>query len=158
MWWFAKVVVLTELFIGVGLLFRRTRLAAAWLAIPFHLAVEATADVQVFSLAGVCALVIWATPSTRDRTLVVRMAGWPARLAAIVRALDWTGRFAVETAGDGPAVTLVDRPDRDGRPVTRHGAEAVRMVLSRLPVTFPIAAPLLLPGLRRAWDRIGARS
>lgn len=143
MWWFAKVVVLTEVFIGVGLLVRRTRLAAVWVAIPFHLTIEATAEVQVFSLAGLCALVIWVTPTTRDRTLVVSGAGWARRLGAAVRWLDWTGRFTVEQSDAGTAVTLYDRPGGTGAPIVRTGREAVWFVLSRLPLAFPIAAPVL---------------
>jgi hypothetical protein len=155
MWWLAKVIVLTELFIGIGLLMRRSRLAAIWLAIPFHLAIEATADVQVFSLAGLCALVIWVTPRAGDRRLVVRAGGRAGLLGAAARRLDWTGRFAVvHDDGPGPALTLYDRAG--GRPVVRHGAEAARMVLSRLPLTFPFAAPLLLPGVRSLWDRLTA--
>ena len=147
MWWFAKVVVLTELFIGIGLLVRRTRLAAIWAAIGFHAAIELTADVQVFSAAGLSALLLWITPKARDRVLVVGPEA--ARFGAWVRRLDWTARFTVVSGeGGGPAITLHDR-----RGVERRGAEAVRMVTSRLPLGFPVAAPLLLPGIRSWWDR-----
>jgi hypothetical protein len=142
-WWFAKVVVLTELAIGVGLFWRRTRLVSVWLAIGFHLAIEAFADVQVFSLAGLAALVIWVTPRSGDRILTVHTGNRSARrLAAAVRWLDWTGRFTVTTAGGTgrPAATLIDRPGADGTPVIRTGRDAVVMVLRRLPVTFWAAA------------------
>jgi uncharacterized membrane protein YphA (DoxX/SURF4 family) len=142
-WWFAKLVVLTELAIGLGLLWRRSRLVSVWLAIGFHLAIEVFADVQVFSLAGLAALVIWVTPRSGDRILTVRSGDRGARrLAAAVRWLDWTGRFTITTAG-GPgraAVTLVDRPAADGTPVIRTGRPAVVMVLRRLPATFWVAA------------------
>jgi uncharacterized membrane protein YphA (DoxX/SURF4 family) len=59
---FAKVVVLTELFIGIGLLWRRTRPVAVVVAVAFHVAIQFTASVQVFSLAAIAALVIWADP------------------------------------------------------------------------------------------------
>ena len=128
---FAKVVVLTELFIGVGFLWRRTRLAAVWVAIPFHLVIEATASVQVFSVAGLAALVIWVTPTDHDRLLWVP-AGHPLRWA--VRRLDWTGRFTVL---DGP-LRLEDRG------TMRSRRNAVLAVLSRLPLTFWFVAPLRL--------------
>ena len=51
--WFAKVAVLTELVIAVGLLYRRTRLGAVWIAVLFHISIEIVASVQVFSFAGV---------------------------------------------------------------------------------------------------------
>jgi hypothetical protein len=143
MWGFAKVVVLTELVIGFGLLARRTRLTAVWLAIWFHIAIELTADVQVFSLAGLSALVIWVAPRAGDRVLLLP----PGNLATWVRRLDWTGRFTIIPAVDS-GITLCDRGG-----VVRHGAEALRMVLSRLPLAFPLAAPLLLPGVRAWWDR-----
>jgi len=159
--WFAKTAVLAELFIAAGLIWRRTRPAAVWVAIGFHLSVQAVAQVQVFSWAGLAALVIWVTPSTRDRRLVVtpgaargaRIIGWA------VRWLDWTGRFDVEIReGDtGPALCLFDRPGPDGKPVNRVGAQAARMVLSRLPLTFWPCAPLLLPGVRGIWDRFADR-
>lgn len=160
MWWFAKVVVLTELFIAVGLVVRRTRLGAVWTAVGFHLAVEATAEVQVFSWAGLAALAIWVTPRRGDRRLVVtpRASRGAAVIGCMVRWLDWTGRFTVERrAGKaGPALCLFDRDRQDGSTPSRVGAEAARMVLSRLPPTFWFAAPLLLPGIRTWWDRVAA--
>jgi uncharacterized integral membrane protein len=50
---------------------RRTRLAAVWMAIPFHLAIEATAAVQVFSWAALAALVVWVTPQSHDRAVAL---------------------------------------------------------------------------------------
>ena len=79
----AKVIVLTELFICVGLLWRRTRPAGVVVAIGFHLAIALTADVQVFSLLGIAALVIWL-----DRAWLLRVTPpWlvPAAPAATAR-------------------------------------------------------------------------
>jgi len=143
-WWFAKVVVLTELTIGLGLFWRKTRLAAVWLAIGFHMAIEATASVQVFSLAGLAALVIWVTPRAGDRELIVR-SDLPAsrRFGRLVRLLDWTGRFRVVESASGPPIRLIDRPGSDGEPVIREGGAARVMVLSRLPATFWPIAPFV---------------
>jgi hypothetical protein len=66
----AKVVVLTEVFIAAGLLWRRTRYAAVAAAAVFHLVIEASATVEVFSWLALAALVVWlpvrgrATPAT----------------------------------------------------------------------------------------------
>jgi uncharacterized membrane protein YphA (DoxX/SURF4 family) len=141
------VIVGTELFVGLGLWFTRTRLAAIWMGILFHVAIEISAHVQVFSYAAIAALAVWVTPSTRDRTVLVGGEPGPARaLATLVRAGDWFARFRIETADPAaPALTVVDR---DG--TASHGWAATRLVLSRLPLTFPFVAPLLLPsGLRR---------
>ena len=61
----------TELFIAFGLWWRATRYAAVWIAVCFHVAIQVSASVEVFSYLGIAALVIWAVPSTRDRVLVV---------------------------------------------------------------------------------------
>jgi uncharacterized membrane protein YphA (DoxX/SURF4 family) len=143
----AKLVVLTELFIALGLWWRGTRYAAVWVAVVFHLTIEMSASVQVFSYLGIAALVIWAVPSTRDRVLLI---DWTAtrqrRLGAAVRRLDWLGRFRVEPAAPGSPLAVVDR---DGTAIS--GAPAVAFTLSRLPVTawFALLA-LLLPAVRRA--------
>jgi uncharacterized membrane protein YphA (DoxX/SURF4 family) len=136
-----------ELFIGAGLWFARTRLAAIWMAILFHVAIEISAHVQVFSYAGIAALAIWVTPVTRDRTIV--LGGDPSSAQAIgllLRAGDWFARFRVvpaETAA--PPLTVIDR---DG--TERHGWSGTVLLLSRCPLSFPFVAPFLLPaGLRR---------
>jgi hypothetical protein len=124
----AKVIVLTELFIAFGLWWRGTRYAAVWVAVIFHVSIQASADVQIFSLLGIAVLVIWAVPSTRDRVLRVddRWAVW-------VRRLDWLARFRVEI---GPRFEVVDR---DG--TSLRGGAAVVFVLSRLPLTAWFALP-----------------
>ena len=143
----AKVIVLTELFVAVGLWSRRTRYAAVWVAVCFHVAIQVSASVEVFSYLAIAALVIWAVPSRRDRVLAVdRSSPWPRRLGDAVAGLDWLARFRVV---EGPAASPVTLTDRDGRVV--HGPAAVAVVLSRLPVTAWFALPaLLLPGIRRA--------
>jgi hypothetical protein len=145
----AKFVVLTELFIALGLWWRGTRYAAVWVAVVFHLSIEGSASVQVFSLLAIAVLVVWAVPSTRDRVLrfdpsVAR----DRRLAAAVRALDWLARFRVEP---GSRLEVVDR---DG--TSFGGTPAAAFALSRLPLTAWFALPvLLLPEVRRA-RRVGS--
>jgi hypothetical protein len=139
----AKVIVLTEIFLALGLWWRATRDAAVWVAVCFHVMIELTARVEVFSYLAIAALVIWAVPATRDRVLVVdpRRPGHRL-LAALVRRLDWLARFRVEDGPDGDPVTVVDR---GGRVLT--GAAAAARALSRLPLTAWPALPAtaLLP-------------
>jgi hypothetical protein len=135
----AKLIVLTELFIAVGLWWRGTRYAAVWVAVCFHLSIEASADVEVFSYLGIAALVIWAVPSTRDRMLGIDLSAAGQRwLATAVRRLDWLARFRVEETHRGPVRVV----DRDGR--VYRGGPAVIFALSRLPVTTWFTLPLLL--------------
>jgi uncharacterized membrane protein YphA (DoxX/SURF4 family) len=143
----AKFVVLTELFIAVGLWWRGSRYAAVWVAVAFHLGIQGSASVQVFSFLAISVLVIWAVPSTRDRVLRIDPTAGPhRRLGALVRALDWLARFRVEPARPGSRLEVVDR---DGTKI--DGAPAVAFTLSRLPLTAWFTLPvLLLPAVRRA--------
>jgi hypothetical protein len=139
----AKVIVLTELFIAVGLWWRGTRDAAVWVAVCFHIVIQLTARVEVFSYLAIAALVIWAVPSTRDRVLVVDpLRAGPRGLAATVRRLDWLARFRIE---HGPPGAPLEVLDRDGRTVA--GGRAVALALSRLPLT---AWPVLPTTVRTA--------
>ena len=142
----AKLIVLTELFVAIGLWWPRTRYVAVWVAVVFHLTIEASASVQVFSYLAICVLVVWAVPSTRDRVLRLDPASARhRRLGAAVRALDWLARFRVEAAPAGSPLEVVDR---DGSRM--RGGSAVAFALSRLPLTAWFALPtLLLPAVRR---------
>jgi uncharacterized membrane protein YphA (DoxX/SURF4 family) len=143
----AKFIVLTELFIATGLWWRRTRYAAVWVAVAFHLGIEGSASVQVFSYLGIAVLVVWAVPSTRDRVLRIdSTTERQRRLGALVRALDWLARFRVEPAPPGSPLEVVDRNGD-----TLRGAPAALLALSRLPLTAWFALPaLLLPRVCRA--------
>jgi hypothetical protein len=143
----AKFIVLTELFIAAALWSRRTRYAAVWVAVVFHVSIEASASVQVFSFLAIAVLVVWAVPSTRDRVLRIDPADpRQRRLATLVRALDWLARFRVE------ADSRLEVVDRDG--TTIRNGPALAFTLSRLPLTAWFALPtLLLPPVRRARRR-----
>jgi uncharacterized membrane protein YphA (DoxX/SURF4 family) len=143
----AKMIVLTELFIAAGLWWRGTRYAAVWVAVAFHISIEGSASVQIFSYLGITVLLVWSIPSTRDRVLRIdTTARRGRRWAAVVRRLDWLARFRVEPASPGSRLAVVDR---DG--TTIRGAPAVAFALSRLPLTAWFALPaLLLPAVRRA--------
>jgi hypothetical protein len=142
----AKAIVLTELFIAVGLWWRGSRYVAVWVAVVFHVAIELSASVQVFSFLAIATLVVWAVPSTRDRVIRIdpsnpRQRGW----VAVVRGLDWLARFRVEPAPAGSPPEVVDRGG-----TTLRGAPAVAFAFSRLPLTAWLALPLLLlPSVRR---------
>lgn len=136
-WWFSKSAVLTEFVIALGFLHRRTRLFAIWVAIPFHVSIQISAKVQVFSWAALAALIIWVTPKARDRRLELPGGHW---LARAVPPLDWFGRFEL-TPSAGESVVFIDRPGRDGSRRHLAGNDAVVAALIRLPVTFWFAAP-----------------
>jgi uncharacterized membrane protein YphA (DoxX/SURF4 family) len=146
----AKFIVLTELFIAFGLWWRGSRYLAVWVAVAFHVAIEFSASVQVFSVLGIAVLVVWAQPTSRDRVIRIdpttdRHRQW----VAMVRALDWLARFRVEPAPPGSQLEVVDR---DG--TILRGGPALALAFSRLPLTAWFALPtLLLPAVRRARER-----
>ncbi|MDP9188293.1 MAG: HTTM domain-containing protein [Actinomycetota bacterium] len=146
----AKVIVLTELFIAAGLWWRGSRYLAVWVAVAFHVAIEMSASVQVFSFLAIAVLVVWAVPSTRDRLIRIDpTAGRHRRWGTVVRGLDWLARFRVEPAPPGSPLEVVER---DG--TTLRGVPAVAFAFSRLPLTAWFALPtLLLPSVRRARER-----
>src|SRR5215208_6446831 len=143
----APLIVLTELFLALGLWWRGTRYAAVWVAVAFHVSIQVSASVQVFSVLGIAVLAIWAVPSTRDRVLRIdSTCAGQRRFGALVRALDWLARFRFEPAAPGARLEAVDR---DGTAI--RGAPAIAFTLSRLPLTAWFALPaLLLPTVRRA--------
>jgi hypothetical protein len=135
----AKLIVITELFIAIGLWWRATRYAAVWVAVCFHVAIEVSASVQVFSYLAIAVLVIWAVPSTRERVVTIDPANpRHRRLAGVIGPLDWLARFRVVDGRPGGPVSLTDR---DGGFAT--GPAAVARVLSRLPLTAWFALPTL---------------
>lgn len=142
---FAKVVIATELCIGLGLWSRRVRPVSVWLAIWFHLVVELVADVQVFSWLGLAALALWTAPTRRDRTLRTPHA----RLARVVRRLDWLARYRVEVR-PGPTELV----EADGR--VRSGAGAVLTTLARTPLGYLPLAPILALSAVVARRRVAA--
>ncbi len=120
----AKLIVATELFIAAGLWSRRTRYAAVWVAVCFHVAIELSARVEVFSYLAIAALVIWSVPSTGDRVLVVDRSSRPQRvLAGAVRSLDWLARFRIVDGAPGAPPCV---HDRDGTSRHGRGSGAVR--------------------------------
>jgi hypothetical protein len=149
----AKLIIATELFIAVGLWSRRTRYAAVWVAVCFHVAIELSAEVQVFSFLAIAVLVIWSVPSTRDRLLVLDPGSSShRRFATVVGALDWLARFRIEWGTNGAPMVL---NERDGRAL--EGGWAVWRVLSRLPLTAWFTLPVqLLPGARHRAATVGS--
>jgi hypothetical protein len=145
----AKVIVLTEIFIAVALWVPRLRLMAVWVAIVFHAMIEVSASVQVFSYLAVTVLLVWATPSTRDRAIRIDpTSSVHLRAVRIVRVFDWLARFRVEHGRPGDLLVVIDR---DGR--VRSGGPAAVLIASRLPLCAWFALPLTLLPVARTGAR-----
>lgn len=126
----------TELFIGSGLWFPRARRLAIWMGLGFHLFIETTFMVGVFSFLSMGIYLLAVAPGQNDRTLCYdpdrprhrRLATWLERL-------DWLERLRLE-----PAPGPVRARDRDGRWVT--GPMAWAVAASATPLLFVFAFPI----------------
>jgi hypothetical protein len=135
----SKGAISLELFLAVGLWLPRTRAFALWLGAVFHLMIQASARVELFSwLMGVC-YIAFATPELQERRVLVdgrRALGRAVR--AVLPWLDWLRRFRIETEPrENCSVAVVDR---DGAVATGVGVPGA---LARgLPVAY-LAWPVL---------------
>jgi hypothetical protein len=141
----SKAGIASELFLALGLWQPRLRPYALWLGVMFHLGIELSARVELFSWLMWTTYVLFATPECGERVLRVRAdAPRAQRLARVVRALDWLARFRIETesAADAPAFMVIDR---DGGRAT--GLRAFTRIARAVPLLFPLWFPLHLSTL-----------
>jgi hypothetical protein len=135
----SKGAIATELFIAVGLFLPRTRAIALYVGVLFHLGIELSARVELFSYVMGAAYVAFVVPETRARVIEVssesRLGAFLSRALPLV---DWLGRFRIE-AGSTRSLSVIDRAGR------RHAGLAAHAMLCRaLPVLFPLWAPVAL--------------
>jgi hypothetical protein len=141
----AKLAIATELFLAFGLWLRRTRVFALWWGTMFHLTIEVTSQVEIFTWLSLTIYALFATPDVGARKLFFdpsRPKG--AVLARLVAALDWLARFDVrpwepDQLRKGHVIVIVRR---DGTRAT--GVRALAMVARCTPLLFPLWAPLAL--------------
>jgi hypothetical protein len=148
----AKVIVLTELFIALGLWWRATRYAAVWVAVVFHVAIQLSAVGPGVLLPGHRrpGHLGGAVDPRPGRPLSTRRRP-PPPLAEAVEALDWLARFRWKRAAAARR-----SPHRSRRQRRRPARARGRRVLSRLPLTAWFALPLLLvPAPRPVPPRAG---
>ncbi len=126
----AQASIATELFLVIALWPRRTRTVALWIGVWFHLMIQLTTSVAIFSWLMILVYSLFAGSDHRARKI---RCG--PRAAKVIGFFDWLARFTVEIDATQPiAVT-----DRDGTIATRSDA---RILLFR---TLPILFPLWLP-------------
>jgi len=141
----AKLAISTELFLAFALFSRRLRIFALWWGLMFHLTIEITSRVELFTWLTLTTYALFVTPDLRARKLFFdpsRARGkWTAR---VIVWLDWFARFEVRPwAPDhlrkGHAIVIVRR---DGSRAT--GIRALAMMARCTPLLFPLWAPLAL--------------
>ena len=126
----AKVIVLTELFIAIGLWLRPTRYVAIVVAIGFHIAIELTARVEVFSYLAVAVLVIWAVPVHPGPGASPR----PRRASTAPGHRGGRARLAGAVPRRARSAGLRRRRSLTATAPCSAGAPAVAFTLSRLPL------------------------
>jgi len=149
----SKAAISLELGLAFALWLPATRVVALWAGAIFHLLIQASARVELFSWLMGVAYISFVTPELRERTLRVDLGTTLGRAArTFVRVFDWLARFRIEAlpasaAGQG-GVAVVGR----GGEIAR--GRAVPAALARgLPVAFLAWPPCALLALRQARDR-----
>jgi hypothetical protein len=139
----AKVAIATELFLALGLWSRRTRVFALWWGVMFHLTIEVTSQVQVFTWLMLATYGFFVTPDAHARKLFFDPSRPKGLLfARLVRGFDWLARFDVvpwqpDRLRTGHSLVIVRR---DGSRAT--GIRAFAMVARCLPILFPLWGPI----------------
>ncbi|MCA9583811.1 MAG: HTTM domain-containing protein [Myxococcales bacterium] len=141
----SKAAILTELALAFALWSRRMRVAALWWGVWFHLVIQLTTKVEVFSFLTVAMYAVFVTPDERTRQLrfdPTTALGQAIGLAS--RWLDWFARFDAKPWEpddiEGAHAFVIVR--RDGTRVT--GLRAAATLARCVPILFPLWAPLSL--------------
>jgi hypothetical protein len=141
----AKLAIATELFLAFALFYRNTRVFALWWGTMFHLTIEVTSRVEMFTWLTLTMYALFATPDYRARKLFFDPSRAKGRvLVRLIRTLDWLARFEVkpwepDRLKTGHVLVVVRR---DGSRAT--GVRAFAMCTRTLPLLFPLWAPLAL--------------
>ena len=141
----AKVAIVTELSIAVGLWSSRARVFSLWVGVWFHFVIEATSRVEGFTWLTLAVYALFVTPDVRARKLFFDGSRPRGRvLSRLVGWLDWFSRFEIRPwAADGVrrghSIVVVRR---DGSHAT--GVRALAMVARCVPLLFPLWALLAL--------------
>ncbi len=139
----SKLAISLELGLAVALCFGRTRVAALWAGAIFHLLIQASAQVELFSFVMGVAYIAFVTPEVRERTLFVDSKTPLGRtLKGLVPWFDWFARFRIEVVDAKAMPVAAERVAVVGREGERAHGSAVSAALARaLPAWF-VAWPL----------------
>ncbi len=141
----SKLAITTELLLAVGLFSKRTRAFALWWGVMFHLTIEITAKVEIYTWLMLTMYGTFVTPDVRARRLMYDPTRWKGRMfGKAVKALDWFARFEVKPwePDDLKKSRSFVVIRRDGTRAT--GVRAFAMVTRTIPLLFPLWAPLAL--------------
>jgi hypothetical protein len=146
--WFAtiaaKAAIASELFIALGIWLPQTRRLSLWLGVIFHVSIEFTSNVELFSWLMVASYLSFVVPEVRERRFEFARGNARAeRFARIVKLLDWCARFdriaISSTAGAGATFYVTNRQGRRA-----SGALGLAQLAEAIPLFFPLWLPLVL--------------
>jgi hypothetical protein len=142
----SKAAITLELALSVALWLPRLRAVALYAGVLFHVGIELSARVELFSYVMGAAYVAFVVPELRERAVELdprtRSGRW---LARVLPSFDWLLRFRLESRAGAPLAVV----DRSGR---RHlGVGALSELARATPLLFPFWAPLAaISAVRRA--------
>ncbi len=154
----AKAAIATELLLAVGLWVPRLRAPLLWWGVMFHLTIQVTSQVELFTWTTLVAYALFATPDRRARKLRFdpsrRVWKW---LARGIKALDWLSRYELKAwEPDRLRARSLVVVRRDGSIAT--GLRAAAMVARTTPLLFPLWGPLALVAAFTKRGDAGVRS
>jgi vitamin K-dependent gamma-carboxylase-like protein len=160
--WFAsvaaKAAIASELFIALGIWVPRARRLALWLGVVFHVGIELTANVELFSWLMVASYLAFVVPEVRERRFeFVAHDARASLLARLVGLFDWCARFErlslASPSSDGAAFYVTNR-----RGQRASGARGLAQLAEAIPLFFPLWLPLALYAMLMAKPRAPVRS
>lgn len=151
--WFAsfaaKAAICSESFIALGIWFPRVRRLALWLGVVFHISIELTSSVELFSWLMLASYFAFVVPEVRERRFEFMPGNARAQwLARFVTLFDWCARFdrgALSSTTGGAAFYVTNREGRRA-----SGVLGVAYLAEAIPVLFPLWLPLVLYAKLRA--------
>jgi hypothetical protein len=140
----SKFAIASELFIALGAWFPRTRRLALWAGVLFHISIELSARVELFSWVMGASYLAFVVPELGERRFEYDARRPLGRfLASAVRALDWCARFELSELSPSDAELGVFRVrGRSGE--AERGLAGIALLAEAIPLLFPAWLPLAL--------------
>ena len=133
----AKGAIFSELFIAFGLQSKRTRRVALWWGMIFHVMIETTSAVELFTYVTLVAYAFFVTPDVHARKFEFDGSRWQGKFAGrALRFCDWFSRFEISAWAEdaAPSEHAIVVTQRDGTRVT--GLAAWAAVAEATPILF----------------------
>jgi hypothetical protein len=133
----SKTAILLELALSVALWLPKLRAVALYVGVLFHVGIELSARVELFSYVMGAAYVAFVVPELRERVIELDPGtATGRRVMRLLPWLDWLARFRLEGRAGAPFAVV----DRAG--MTHFGAAALTELARGTPLLFPLWLPM----------------